>query len=172
MVVSRCPRAPHGSLGIHELYTLILGQPPRDRAGDGFSATGPHLVAQGEHPRWGPGADVPDSTAGRVDRKPLPRPHPGADSRNHAPPAPDVALWPRATHVASARSMTWALCPLDVGLLSGCSTRLPRVRQRAVRLVVDDGVPSRPTRWPLRRSRFSRPGMVGYMPGDRLWACA
>ncbi len=67
----------------------------------------------------GPGEYVPDPTEGIVDIKNLPRPHLVAYSRHHDhTPCPRCSLWPIATKLASARYMTWAICPPAVRLIS------------------------------------------------------
>ncbi len=125
----------------------------------------------------GPGEYVADPTEGIVDIKHLPRPHLGASSRHHDhTPCPRCGH--RASRHKSGQRTFHDLgevstgCPVDLLVTysspycSPCqkhfhidlsdvappgSHSTQRVIQMAVRLVVEDGVPYRPTSWHLWR---------------------
>jgi hypothetical protein len=125
----------------------------------------------GEHTRLGPGEYLPDPTEGLVDIKNLPRPQVVAYSRNHDhTPCPRCGhlayrhkFGQRTLHDLGDVSTG---CPVDLLVTSSshccspcrkhCNIDLTdvappgshsthRVIQMAVRLVVEDGVPYRPT---------------------------
>ena len=122
---------------------------------------------------FGPGEDVPAPTEGSVDSKALPRPQLVAYSRHqeHTPcPRCDHLAYrhhcgPRTLHDLGDWSTA---CPVDLRVIYSSHSCSPcrkhcnidrsdgappgghstqRVIQMAVRLVVDDGLPSRPARW-------------------------
>ena len=126
---------------------------------------------------FGPGAYVPDPTEGIVDIQALPRPQLVAYCRNHDhTPCPRCGH--RASrHKAGQRTLhdlgdLSTGCPVDLLVTYSCHYCSPcrkyfnidltdvappgshythRVIQMAVRLVVEDGLPYRPTSWHLWR---------------------
>src|SRR6266699_2626661 len=105
----------------------------------------PTFSCSGEHTMFGPGEYVPDPTEGIVDIKDLPRPQLVAYSRNH-----EHTPCPRCDHLAY-RHKCGQRTLHDLGDLStGCPVD-HRVIDLAVRLVVEDGLPYRPTSWHLWR---------------------
>ena len=126
---------------------------------------------------FGPGEYVPDPTEGIVDVNDLPAPTLVAYDRNHDH-TPCPRCGPLASRHTSGQRMCHDLgnlstgCPVDLVVpysshsgsrcqkyfhLDLSDVALPgnhytrRVLQMAVRLVVEDGVPSRPTSWHLWR---------------------
>jgi hypothetical protein len=126
---------------------------------------------------FGPGAYVPAPTAGIVDVKDLPAPHPGCYSR-HSQQTPCPRWGPRASrHTSDQRTVhdLGDVCtgrPVDLLVTSSshsCSTcrkhcnialtdfappgshETHRVIDLAVRVGVEESVPSRPARWHLWR---------------------
>jgi hypothetical protein len=138
----------------------------------------------GEQRMFGPGEEIPDPTEGIVDVNDFPAPTMVAYDRNHDhTPCPrcghlayrhqsgqrtlhalgDLSTGCPVDLLVTSSSHSYSRCRKylsidlsDLALPSSHSTR--RVIQLAVRLVVEDGLPDRPTRWHLWRDFELRGG--------------
>ena len=90
-----------------------------DRASAGVYTTGPYPFPQENNPCLDRVNMCQTRQRALLTSTPSPsRPWWRTSGTTITPPAPDVAIWPSATNAASARYMTWAICPPDVRLIS------------------------------------------------------